>query len=207
MTVESSGPLPAPRRSKLKVLQAIARKREQTQDEARTEVLRRLGDRRAYWHAVIRQRVPGRYVEDVYGQVTVRISAYIAKTDPRTIKDIDAYIATTCVNCAIDQLRRSKSEAAVLIKVGIPPEGVSDTDEVVESEGYLLIRKVMAELLTNRQHLVYVLRHVKELNSREIGEALGIKPTLARKELEAAQKALAKEEVKRRLRSLLHEQL
>ncbi|UXY24885.1 hypothetical protein N8I84_41290 (plasmid) [Streptomyces cynarae] len=205
-SVESSGSFPA-RRSKIPSLrQAITRKREQTRDEAKAEVLRRLHDRRAHWYGVIRKKAPEHFVEDLYGQASVRITAFIEKNDPRTIKDIDGYIARTCINCAIDQLRRSKAEAEALVRHGAPAETVHDDDAVVASERYLLVRKVMAEVLTERQHMAYVLRHVTKLNSPEIGELLGISHALARKELSAAQKALDKEEVKQRLRDLLHEQ-
>lgn len=86
------------------------------------------------------------------------------------------------------------------------PQAVNDHDNVVARERYLIVRNVMAEVLTERQHLIYVLRHVKELNSPEIGAALDISAVLARKELSAAQKALDRKEVKQRLRSLLHEE-
>ncbi|MFE9240517.1 RNA polymerase sigma factor [Streptomyces sp. NPDC007007] len=150
--------------------------------------------------------MPDRYVEDVYGQASVRISERLEKIDPLSIKDIDGYIARTCINCAIDQLRRSGREADMLVRLAALPEDVNDHDEVVASERYLIVREVIAEVLTGRQHLAYVLRHVKELNAKEIGEVLGISHALARKELSAAQQALDKGEVKGRLRALVQEE-
>ncbi|MEV5049347.1 sigma-70 family RNA polymerase sigma factor [Streptomyces griseoincarnatus] len=185
------------------MLQAVTRKRAQTEEEARVAITARLNDRRAYWYAVIRRRLPERYADDVYGQASLRIAEWLEKYDPRDIDDVDGFIARTCINCAIDELRRLMREAAALVKVDVTPEAITD-DQVAASHGYLLVREVMADHLTERQHLVYVLRHVKELNGREIADTLGISHSLARKELSAAQKALDKEEVKERLRKILH---
>ncbi|MEU3522068.1 sigma-70 family RNA polymerase sigma factor [Streptomyces sp. NPDC006654] len=200
-SVESSGSFPARRRMIPGLHQIISRKREQTWDEAKAEILRRLHERRPHWYSVIRAKLPEHHVEDVYGQASVRITEFVEENDPRSIKDFDGYIARICINCAIDQLRRSDAEAKALVKHGVPPEGMDD-DVVADSDGYLFVRKVMAEVLTERQHRAYVLRHVMKLNSPEIGEVLGISHALARKELSKAQKALDREEVKVRLRSL-----
>lgn len=212
-TAESSGSIPAPRRTTKAagLRQAITRKRALTEAEAREEILRQFESRRSYWFSVIGRKLPNRYVEDVYGRVGVRIAEDFIKHDASTIKDIGGYIATACIRCAVDQLRRHKTEAEALkngktqMSMG-HPEVFTDHDSVVAREGYLRVREVMADVLTDRQHLIYVLRHVKELNSPEIGDALGISAALARKELSAAQKALDREEVKQRLRSVLSEE-
>lgn len=205
-SVESSGSFPTRRRGRIPSLrQAITHNRDQTAAEAKAKMLQRLTDRQTYWYAAIRRQVPERYVDDAYGNACVRITEYVAKHDPRTLRNVDAYIAKICINCAIDQLRRTKAEAKTLVKLGTLPETLVDEDTVVTSERYLLVREVLASVLTERQHIAYVLRHVFHLNSLEIGEQLEISHALARKELSAAQKALDKEEVRHRLRSLLQD--
>ena len=205
-SVESSGSFPARRRGAIPdPRQALTLNREQTEADPAAEVLKRLADHRAYWYAVIRSKVPELYVEDAYGEACVRITENVAKHDPRRIVNIDAYIRRTCINCAIDQLRRKTAEAETLVKLGSMPETLVDDDAVIASERYLIVREVLADVLTERQHISYVLRHVFKLTSREIGERLEISHALARKDLSAAQKALDKEEVRHRLRTLLHD--
>ncbi|GHB28883.1 hypothetical protein GCM10010306_021610 [Streptomyces umbrinus] len=213
-SVKSSGSIPAQRRTPstfASLRQTITRKRELTEAMAQEEILGRLDSRRAHWYRVIGRKLPERYVEDVYGQVCLQIAEDFEKHDASTVKDVDGYIAKVCIRCASDKLRRHTTEAKALQNGKAQtamghPQAVNDHDNVVARERYLIVRNVMAEVLTERQHLIYVLRHVKDLNSPEIGAALDISAVLARKELSAAQKALDRKEVKQRLRSLLHEE-
>ncbi|MEU9271598.1 sigma-70 family RNA polymerase sigma factor [Streptomyces sp. NPDC048251] len=217
-TVGSSGSIPAPRRradktGSLRQLFTSKRKTTLTREEAETEILSLFKSRRPYWYSVIGRKLPDLYVEDVFGQVGVRIAADFKKYDASTVKHFNAYIAKTCIRCAVDQLRRHRTEAEALKNgttqhcMGLPETATDPdlTDLMAAQEGYLRVRVVMDDVLTDRQHTIYVLRHVMELNSRDIGEALDIKAPLVRKDLQAAQKILGSDEVRQRLRDVLGE--
>jgi RNA polymerase sigma factor (sigma-70 family) len=210
VTVESSGSVPAPRRRKFPGLpQVLTGKREQTEAEAKSEVLRHLNERQAYWYSILRKNLPERYVEDSYGQLCVNVTERLEVMDARDIVNVKAYIARVCVNVATDQLRRNAAEAAALVKVATlsPDDRVDDPDNLIASERQMILLGFLAEVLTERQSTIYVLRHVTKLNGPEIALAMNISHDSVRTELKVAQRAvdqaLDDPEVNKHLRGLL----
>ncbi|MGW7256755.1 RNA polymerase sigma factor [Streptomyces sp. NPDC054834] len=214
VTVEStgSGSIPAPRRRKFPGLcQALAGKRERTEAEAKAEILHRLHTGSRQWYAILRWKLPERYVEDVFGQVTVDLAERLEKIDARTIVNVDAYIWRVCRNAATDQLRRAAAEAVALVRLAaLPQPAVDHSDEVLADERKMITLGFLSEVLTERQAVAYTLRYYDGgLSGPEIAEALGISHASVRKDLSVAQKAVEEAlndpEVNQRLRSLLED--
>ncbi|MER6736489.1 RNA polymerase sigma factor [Streptomyces puniciscabiei] len=201
----SSGPFRR-KREVPKLFQGRVARSEITQEEVSDAILQLLDSRRSYWLAIIRRFVPDRYAEDVLQQGSIKIYQSLERTDARDIRDPNGWIARVCINCALDERRRMDTEAKALRRHGLEPETWHDPEVVEAAAGYLAIREVMDEVLTERQHEIYVLRHVAKFNSPEIAAMLEIKSTSVRKDLSLAQKILNKPEVRERLRSRLHDE-
>jgi RNA polymerase sigma factor (sigma-70 family) len=208
--VTESAASSGPRRQKReisKLFQGRLRKSEMTEEEAKEKakekILNLLQERRSYWLALVRRFVPDHYAEDVLQIGSMEIFTSLQRMDARDINVPEAWITTLLLRRAIDAVRRGEAEARALQKQGLPPESWRDPDVVDATAGYLLIREVMADVLTDRQHEIYILRHVGKFNSPEIAKALGIKAALVRKELSKAQAILGTAEVRKRLRERL----
>ncbi|MER6789108.1 sigma-70 family RNA polymerase sigma factor [Streptomyces sp. NPDC000658] len=191
---------------------AFTRKRERTEAEVKEEILNLLHIHEKQWYGILRSKLPEHYVEDAFGQVSLRLIEVLDQVDARTIKNPTAYIWRMCQNIAIDRLRKAATEARALVRyAALPQPAVEDDYKVLadERQRQMTLMGFLSKVLTERQLVAYVLRHGhdEELTGQEIARALNISYSLARKELSVAQKAvdeaLDDPEVNQRLRDLL----
>ncbi|MER6790243.1 sigma-70 family RNA polymerase sigma factor [Streptomyces sp. NPDC000658] len=189
---------------------AFSRKRERTEAEVKEEVLSLLRTHETQWYGILRSKLPEYYVEDAFGQVSLRLTEILDQVDARTIKNPHAYIWRMCQNTATDRLRKAAAEARALVRyAALPQPAVEDDYKVFADERKKALVGFLSEVLTERQVVAYVLRHGDDsgLTGQEIAQALNISYSLVRKELSVAQKAvdeaLDDPEVNQRLRDLL----
>lgn len=186
------------------LFQNRAKKRAMTAEEAKEAVMELLVTHRSHWLALTRRIVSYHHGEDVL-QIGIEQIVKTLPTYPKVITNPSGFIATILSRRAVDELRRIHAEARALEKHGAVPEKWTDPDVVEATEGYLRVRAVLSEVLPERPHEAYVLRHVGKFENAEIAEMLGIKVTSVRKDLSLAQAALKDEKVRQRLREHLQD--
>ncbi|MFI6495304.1 RNA polymerase sigma factor [Streptomyces sp. NPDC050564] len=185
----------APRRGFLGLLgPARAKQRESVE-----KIMEGLEKQSATYKNIILTRIDQRYVDDVWGEAQVRMTAHLRAG--HRVKNPAAYMTRVCINCAYDELEKIRKGAEDLI--GDDDTGVLErTDVPLDDSGlmYSDVKTIMAEVLTPRDHRAYVLRFVYGLNAKEIAEVLDWTHDCVRQALVRADRILNRPEVKRRFR-------
>lgn len=154
-----------------------------------------LQERAGHFRRIIYGCIAERYVADVWQTALLAMTEHLKRGNQ--VENLSAYMATVCRNCARDELERIRRRAELLI----------DDTEVLQDRGVLLddsgldyeeVKKVLEEVLTPLEHKVYVLRHVYDLPSRQIGALLGSSAASVRQTIRRAHRKVNTPEVKAR---------
>ncbi|WP_433512716.1 RNA polymerase sigma factor [Nonomuraea sp. CA-143628] len=160
------------------------------------EILEDLERQSSTYKNIILTRIDKRYVDDVWGEARVKMAAHLRAGN--VVDNPAAYMTRVCINCANDELNKIKKRAEKLLGDDFSVLQLDPLQDDESSLGYRAVKDILDDVLAERDHTAYVLRHVFHLNGKEIARAMGWSHVSVRQALCRAQKILDDPEVQRR---------
>jgi RNA polymerase sigma-70 factor (ECF subfamily) len=155
------------------------------------------GDKEAYGELVVRHsaslfrlafRMTGDEADadDVVQEAFLRGYRKLDKFESRS--NFSTWIYRIAVRCALDKIESRKSQMAMRVadELDLEAQDVQVMDESAGPERHLLsaeigaLRQVAMKGLTATEQTAFVLRHMEDRTTEEIGAALGIQPNAAK---------------------------